>query len=178
MAKVVKSEIIDMKSSNFVSALKKDAEDARALCRAIESFVNSSGRKLTGQNYDEARNIASEYIPILQSRAKASDEMADAIKSGCSSLASYMGKYAILDDAERPEYEARLKEAEAALSALQAMSWSDSEFNLFNYWNAYFTYKRIIEECKDYLSKLDGLPGADASAFEPISAAANIFTIK
>lgn len=176
MAKAVKSEIVAMRNASVVSALRKDADDAKDLCRAIDRFVNNSGRKLTGQNYDEARAMAAQYIPILQSRAQAAEAMADAIKSGCLSLAWYMGKYEILDEALRPEYEQRLKEAEAALVALQAMSWDDDDFNLFSYWNAYFTYKSIIEECKDYLAKLDGLPGADSSAYSPIAEAASSFT--
>lgn len=175
MSKAVKSEIVAMRSSSVISALRKDADDAKDLSRAIDSFVNGSSRKLTGQNYDEARAMMAQYIPILQSRAEAAEAMADAIKSGCLSLAWYMGKFEVLDEALRAEYEQRLSEAEAALAALQSMSWDDDDFNLFNYWNAYFTYKSIIEECKEYLAKLDGLPGADSSAYSPISEAASSF---
>lgn len=178
MAKAIKAEITAMGNSNLVSALRKDADDARALCRAIDNFVSTSSRKLTGVNYDEARAIAAQYIPILQSRAKTSEAMADAIKNGCSSLSSYMGKYAILDETLRFEYEARLKEAESALARLRSISFIDDEFNLFSYWNSYFTYKRIIEECKEYLAKLDGLAGADASAFQAVSTAANSFVTR
>ena len=85
-----------------------------------------------------------------------------------------MGKYEVLDEALRGEYVQRLNEAEAALAALQSMSFDD-DMNMFDYWSAYFTYKSIIEECKDYLAKLDGLPGADASAYAPIAEAANSF---
>lgn len=174
MAKAVKSEIIAMQNSGVVSALRKDANDAKNLCRVIDRFVNGSSRKLTGQNYDEARAMAAQYIPILQNRAETANAMADAIKSGCLSLAWYMGKYEVLDEALRGEYEQRLREAETALAALQAMSFDD-DVNMFDYWSAYFTYKSIIEECKDYLAKLDGLPGADASAYAPIAEAANSF---
>ena len=96
-------------------------------------------------------------------------------ENGVASLTSYMGKYAFLDDSLRKEYEVRLKEAESALTTLRSVSWIDDDFNLFSYWNAYFTYKRIIEECRDYLEKLDGLSSADMSAFEPISTAASSF---
>ena len=65
MAKAVKSEIIAMQNSGVVSALRKDANDAKSLCRAIDRFVNGSSRKLTGQNYDDARAMAAQYIPIL-----------------------------------------------------------------------------------------------------------------
>ena len=174
MSKAVKSEIIAMQNSGVVAALRRDAMDARRLCMAIDRFVNGSSRKLTGQNYDEAREMAAQYIPILQKRVEVSNAMADAIKSGCLSLAWYMGKYEVLDEALRGEYEQRLREAEAALAALQSMSFDDT-VNMFDYWGAYFTYQSIIDECRDYLAKLDGLPGADASAYEPIVEALNVF---
>lgn len=176
MAKAVKSEIMAMRSSNIVDVLRKDADDAKDLCRAIDKFVSNSSRKLSGQNYDEARAMAAQYIPILQSRAQAADAMADAIKSGCLSLAWYMGPFAVLDEALRAEYEQKLRAAEAELAALESWSWDDEDNRFFD-WQAYFTCKKIIEECKLYLEKLDGLPGADSSAYGPISEAASGFVI-
>lgn len=172
MSRAVKSEINEAGSSSLISALRADAWDAYQLKWAISSFVEGSTRKLTGPNYDAARSCASEYIPILENRAKTALELASAIKSGCSSLAGYMGKFEVLDEAERSTYEARLREAESQLSALSAISWGDENFDLINYWATYFRCQQIVQECREYLEKLDGLPAADSAAFGPISAAA------
>lgn len=172
MSRAVKSEINEVGSSALVSALRADAWDAYQLKWAISSFAEGSGKLLCAPAYDEARKCASEYIPILENRAKTALELASAIKSGCSSLAGYMGKFEVLDEAERPTYEARLKEAEAQLSALSAISWDDENFDLINYWATYFRSQQIAQECREYLEKLDGLPAADSAAFGPISAAA------
>lgn len=173
MAKVVKSEVLDMSSSALVSALKDDITDSKKLKAAIKDFVNGSKRKLTGPNYDLAREIMEQYISVLEERENTAEQLVDSIKSGCNSLAGYMAPFAVLDEAERAEYEQNLRQAQATLDYLNSISWTDKEFNLFDYWNTYFTCKKIIKECQLYLEKLDGLPGADASAYGPISSAAS-----
>lgn len=47
----------------------------------------------------------------------------------------------------------RKKDAEDALIELKAINWKENNFNLFSYWNTYFMYKRIIEECNDLVDK-------------------------
>lgn len=173
MSRVVKSELKEAAHSSVVSLLKQDAKDARALRNSIESFINGSTRKLTGPNYDTAREIMSSYIPLLKQREEVSDQLADAIKEGCNSLASYMGSFEILDEAERAEYESNLKEAINTLNYLSSLDLTDDEFNFFDYWGTYFNCKRIIKLCTEYLEKLDGLSSADSSAYGPISTLAS-----
>lgn len=173
MSRVVKSELKDMARSSVVSLLRQDSKDARALRKSIENFINGSTRKLTGPNYDLARELMSQYVLILKQRENVSDQLADAIKNGCNSLASYMGQFAILDDAERAEYERNLQEAQNTLNYLNSIDWTDKDFDFFDYWSTYFNCKRIIKLCTEYLEKLDGLPGADASAYGPISTLAS-----
>ena len=173
MSKVIKGEVLEMSNSAIVSALKEDIADSRRLEASIKNFVNNSSKDLTGPNYDLARELMAQYIPVLERRAATAEQLADAIKNGCKSMASYMSPFAILDDAERAEYEKNLRQAQATLDYLNSLSWKNSEFNIFNYWNTYFSCKRIIRDCQLYLEKLDGLSGADASAYGPISAAAS-----
>lgn len=171
MARAVKTEITAMGSSSLIDVLHADARDARNLKRAINRFVKNSVRELTGPNYDEAREIAAQYIPILEQREAIAEELASAIQSGCSNLASYMGKWAILDEALRGEYTQRLRDAESKLNSLD---WKEEGID---YWSIYFSCKRIIDECKDYLQKLDGLPGADTGAYSPIESLSNAIKI-
>ena len=173
MSKVIKSEVREMSSSALVSALKQDIYDSKRFKFAIRSFVSGSKWKLTGPNYDLARELMEQYIPILDKREEAAEQLVSAIKSGCNSLASYMSPFAVLDEAERAEYEQNLRQAQETLNYLNSLSWSDEDFNLINYWSTYFSCKKIIEECTLYLEKLDGLPGADASAYSPIEAASS-----
>lgn len=169
--KAVKSEIKAMGNSSLVSALKDDAWDAYLLRLAIKKFVDGSKRELTGPNYDTARNYASQYISILDKRIETALELAEAIKSGCDSLASYMGKYAVLDEAERVNYESKLKDAQNKLNALSSYDWDAEGFGFFNYWETYFSSKLLIKECTEYLEKLNGLSAADATAYAPIAEA-------
>lgn len=176
MSRVVKSELRSMANSNIVSLLRQDSNDARALRSSIEKFINGSTRKLTGPNYDLARELMSQYVPLLRQRENISEQLASAIKGGCNSLAGYMGRFAILDEAEREEYESNLREAQDTLNYLNSIDWTDEDFHFFDYWGTYFNCKRIIKLCTEYLEKLDGLAGADASAYEPISSLASSLT--
>lgn len=173
MSRVVSGDLSSMSSSSIVAILKQDASDAKKLESAIKSFVNGSSNSLKGPSYDSARQIMAQYIPILRARAKASSELASAIKSGCNQLKSYMSPYSILDEALRDEYLSKLKSAQATLDSLGSINWKDKNFNFFDYWETYFRCKQIISECTRYLNKLDGLPGADASSYGPIESAAS-----
>ena len=68
MSKVVKSEVNSVANSAMVKALKEDIADARKLKIAIKLFVSTSKLKLTGPNYDQARDMMQQYIPILDRR--------------------------------------------------------------------------------------------------------------
>lgn len=173
VSKVVKSEVNSVTNSAMVKALKEDIADARKLKIAIKLFVSTSKLKLTGPNYDQARDMMQQYIPILDRRISIASQLVDSIKSGANQMSNYMGKFAVLDDSLREEYEKNLQRAQSNLNYLDSISWTSGEMNLFNYWNMYFSSKKIIDECQDYLEKLDGLAGVDGAIYSSISAASS-----
>ncbi len=172
MAKVVKGDVQAVPGSSLISLLERDISDSAKLRSSIMSFISSSKSELTGPNYDEARSMMERYIPYLMRREAVAKTLIDSIKSGCKSMASYMSPFDVLDEALRAEYEQKLNEAQATLDSLSSINWNSKEFSFFDYWGTYFRCKKIIEECRLYLDKLNGLPGEDAGDFAPISAAA------
>lgn len=163
---VSKGDIHAVSSSSLCRLLKKDADDCDSIKRAVTHFINYSSHELSGPAYDAARNEMQQYLPILDQRKRKANNLAAAIKSGCSNLSSYMGRFSELDESLREQYVTELNSLKATLASLGS---SNKKTNMFDYWRTYFNCKRIIEEHEEYLAKLDGLPGADAGAYGMIS---------
>ena len=168
--KVHKSEL---NSSTIQSLLENEANDAAALITAINNFVNDTSQSLQGEAYDAARSEMIAYAQILERRVSAASELASAVANSTSSLSSYMGSYDYLDDSDIPILKHEIANMQATCESMIQSYKQRSFFQRIFFSEAKIRreYAAKIAPIQDEVNKLEGLAGADSTAYGLLNAA-------
>ena len=168
--KVHKSEL---NSSMIQSLLETESKDAAALITAINSFVSDTSESLKGEAYDTARAEMIAYAKILEKRVTAAADLATAVANSTNSLSNYMGSYDYLDDSDIPTLKQEIANIQASYEEI-IQSYKRRSFLR----RLFFNEGKLRRECaakiqplQDEVKKLEGLAGADSTAYGLLNSA-------
>lgn len=180
MAKAIQGELTGGGISSMVAMLEQEANDTQNLYSAVNGFIEGTKATLTGPAYDAAREKMVLYLQDIKSRQATAAALASAISQGASSLASYMGEYAVLDDKDIPEIEAQIKNLEKqiesarqTISALRSSSNEKEKESIGHYEQQISAWEATKKELEKKLERLKGLAGADSAAFGSTASASS-----
>lgn len=169
-------EIGDLSSAsitNLISALNKDVEDCSALKGALGDFIGviEQRESLDGVSYQAVKGKLSSYQDIVEQRKTIANDLAQAIVAATGQMESYMGEYSYLDTAELDTIKTNLTNAKSELSLLNAAANGTRETTLSaaQISSRLLSVNQLIHDLEKKVEKLEGLPGADSSAFSNVS---------
>ena len=182
MAILIKSDLeaASSGSSPAISALISDKEDAQQLKNSIESFINGSSAELKGDAYDRLRSHMSGYLNVLDSRIKTADSVIEAIKSANSKLLAYMEDEDKLDSSELESYQNKQNIAQNTIDSLNRMinnyDPDESRVTKDYLYGQLSVQEANLKKYKKMVRLLEGLEGADSSAYGELSSSAEFVT--
>lgn len=182
MAILIKSDLEAASSdgSPAISALIADKEDAQQLKNSIESFISGSSSELKGDAYDRVRSHMSEYLNVLESRIKTADSVMEAIKSANKKLIAYMEDEDKLDSSELESYQNKAIIAQNTIDSLNRMinNYDPDKANVSKdyLYGQLSAQEANLAKYKKMVRLLEGLEGADSSAYGELSSSAEFVT--
>lgn len=172
--KVISGDLSAVESSAS-QVFASEIADADNVIKAIDTFMGSigPGTKLTGEAYNEIKNQLASYKSVMEKRKNLASSMQSSITAATSSMSGYMAGYSELDDAELPELETSIKNAESNITSLSSQlsntklttAEKGSINGSINYWQD--ELKKLTKKKE----KLEGLAGADSSAYSSLAGA-------
>lgn len=173
---VYKSDLDEANSSVNVTNLTKDKEDAQAVIGAIQDFISTSKEELIGDSFDAIRKQLNNYSILMQYRIKAADALIAAIKKANDSLGTYMDGEPKLDtdeyDTFKSKYEAALRTVDSLNSRISSYDSDKETVSLSSLISQRDAAEAEAKENKRMMDLLDGLPGADSSAYGSLTSGA------
>ena len=173
---VYKADLDAASSSANITNLTKDKEDAEALRGAIQDFISSSQDVLIGDSFDAIRKQLNNYGILMQYREKAADALISAIKEANNSLGSYMDGESKLDTDDYDKFKAEYDSAVASVNSLNSRISSYDPDTDTTSLSDLISQRDAAEakaaEYKRLMNLLEGLPGADSSAYGKLTSGA------
>jgi hypothetical protein len=173
---VNKSDLDDASSSVNINNLTKDKEDAQAVIGAIQDFISTSKEELVGDSFDAIRKQLNNYSILMEYRIKAAEALIQAIKQANTSLGNYMDGEAKLDTDDYESFKAKYEDAvrtiERLTSIINSYDASKSNVSLSSLQSQRAAAEETAKKYKRLMDLLDGLPGADSSAYGSLTSGA------
>lgn len=170
---VNRSDLDAANSSANITNLTKDKEDAQAVMNAINDFNSSSKEVLVGDSFDAIRTQLNNYAILMQERINVADALLTAIKSANDSLANYMDGESKLDtddyDDFKSIYDKALSDIDSLTARINGYDEDKETTSLESLKSSLATAEATAKKYKRLLDLLEGLPGADSSAYGTLS---------
>ena len=180
--RIVSSDLSNGSIQSLVSALTNDVQDCEALNGALDDFIGVIDAKesLDGVSYQAVKGKLASYKEIVKQRKQIATDLASAIRASINYMTSYMGEYEYLDDTELPTIKQKHALAVNESNYLVSLRFQDSEdYNEMNIGDTEISLGEInrrlselntlMQDLDKKIKKLEGLPGADSSAFSNVS---------
>lgn len=121
MSKVYLDEINAALSSSTFSTLSQDNKDSGTVNTSINSFINDSGTKLKGDQWDKVRTKLGVYQTALEERMKVAETLSAAISKALNLIKDYMSPYQMLDSSKIGEYRQQRQVCVDSIASLKSM---------------------------------------------------------
>lgn len=166
--KIVKGDLESYKSN--LALLDKEEADCDVLLKHVDSFISDIGVKLKGEVYTAFGEKLQQYKTAIQSRKATATELKSRISSALETMSAYMGEYSTLDTEELDKLKNERASLKASYDSVQASinnSKSDSA-NLSSLRSQLNSLSASIDKLDKLIKVLEGLAGADASAYASV----------
>lgn len=173
--RIVSSDLSNGSIQSLVSALTNDVQDCEALNGALDDFIGVIDAKesLDGVSYQAVKGKLASYKEIVKQRKQIATDLASAIRASINYMTSYMGEYEYLDDTELPTIKQKHALAVNESNYLVSLRFGDSEnsteISLGEINRRLSELNTLMQDLDKKIKKLEGLPGADSSAFSNVS---------
>lgn len=164
MSKVTRSDLTLANSSATLLSLYDSVPALQNVSSTLENFLNNSKSTLVGPGFDSVRNKLNIYNEALPVVINTIDLLHDNIKAANNSMINYMGQFYSLDDSNVGDIRSKVNSLKSMINSYKSMDSNQIDWNYIAYLENVVAYFELL------LSKLEGLAGADASAYGKISA--------
>ncbi len=120
MPKVYLDEIDAALNSTTFDTLSTDSQESKSLEESLSSYINTSHRKLKGDQWNKSREKMKLYSDALKTRMELAQKLGEAIKEALTLLKDYLGEDAMLDTSQYQDYLNKRTECENSIKELQA----------------------------------------------------------
>ena len=121
MSKVYLDEISAALSSSTFSTLSQDNKDSGTVNTSINTFIDDSGTKLKGEQWDKVWTKLGVYQAALEERATVAQTLSDAISKALNLIKDYMDPYKMLDSSKIGEYRQQRQVCVDSIASLKSM---------------------------------------------------------